>query len=221
MRTEIISKSYIWKSFENKSGETLYITGHSKGGALATGATVDFEKKFKGKIVTYTFEAARFFTANGINNKDDESDINNKPLLDKIWRFEYLYDVVPHVPLGKITQDYLLKYKKDHEFIVELLERGFSLPKDWIENNNITFVPAGKLKYVGIVDGKLEDQQQPDISDQDHYRKRFIASLEKMKNNLFHLKDFVIKQHSNCYLYYLEAKTTNASLNPEDQPRCF
>jgi hypothetical protein len=35
-----------------------------------------------------------------------------------------------------------------------------------------------------------------------------------MGNNLLHLKDFVINQHSKCYLYFLEAKITNA---PSDE----
>lgn len=93
-----------WKSFiQNPSGKTLYLTGHSKGGALATGATADYAK-FNRKIVTYTFEAARFFTANGVKS--------NSSNLSKIWRFEYQYDLVPHAPLGEVTYNYLIKERK-------------------------------------------------------------------------------------------------------------
>src|SRR5690606_28540051 len=101
--TEKIKKSDIWESLvRNPEGKTLYLTGHSKGGALATGATADYDD-FKGPVVTYIFEAARFFTADGVNY--------NKPKLDGIWRFEYQHDIVPHVPLGKVTHEYLLELK--------------------------------------------------------------------------------------------------------------
>ena len=94
--TEKIKETNNWKSFiQNPSGKTLYLTGHSKGGALATGATADYESDYNGKIVTYTFEAARFFTAAGVES--------NRPILKKIWRFEYQYDLVPHAPLGEVT----------------------------------------------------------------------------------------------------------------------
>lgn len=207
LKKEILKDEKIWQPFfNNPSGKTLYITGHSKGGALATGATVDFAESFKDKtskpeIVTYTFEAARFFTAMGEND--------NKPLLDTIWRFEYQYDIVPHVPLGKVTYDFLLQHKDEmlYKTLLNLMRTVFNLPEDWLERNNINFVSAGKLAYVGK-DRKLNFDQP----DSDHYKNRLSESLIEMGKNLIHIKSFVIDQHSECYLAYLKTKVTNSSL---------
>ncbi len=204
-----IRKSDIWESFiRNPEGKTLYLTGHSKGGALATGATADYDD-FKGPVVTYIFEAARFFTADGVNY--------NKPRLDGIWRFEYQYDIVPHVPLGKVTQEYLLELgSKTGMFaapVNRFLERiGLSL--DTIKNNNINFVPVGQLAYV-------DSQNQLRINDDRcygcsaYYRTRFKEALTKNAHEtLFdfsrHQMDrnhdpfhFVNEQHSYGYLEFL------------------
>jgi len=205
LKEKILSDQNIWQPFVNNPNrkKTLYITGHSKGGALATGAVVDFAKFFEDKtskpqkIVTYTFEAARFFTAMG--------ESANKQLLDTIWRFEYQYDIVPHVPLGKVTYDFLLQHKDELSYRISLnvIKEAFDLPEDWLQRNNINFVPAGKLMYVGA-DGGLNFVQPDD----DHYKNRFFESLEEMGKNIMDIKDFVINQHSKCYLDYLKAKVT-------------
>lgn len=56
LRSKILQNPTIWQPFANQAEGTLYLTGHSKGGALATGATVDFRQSdFSGDVVTYTF----------------------------------------------------------------------------------------------------------------------------------------------------------------------
>ncbi|WMJ08020.1 Mbeg1-like protein [Nitrosomonas sp. sh817] len=65
LRNKILQDQKIWQPFKNQAQGTLYLTGHSKGGALATGATVDFREDFTGEVITYTFAAPRFFTARG------------------------------------------------------------------------------------------------------------------------------------------------------------
>jgi len=207
LKEKILSDQKIWKPFvNNPDNKTLYITGHSKGGALATGATVDFAEFFEDKtskpeIVTYTFEAARFFTAMG--------ESNNRLLLDTIWRFEYQYDIVPHVPLGKVTYDFLLQHRDElrYRILLDLIKRVFDLPEDWLERNNINFVPAGKLMYVGK-DGQLNFVQPDD----EHYKNRLFKSLEEMTKSIGDIKNFVINQHSKCYLGYLKAKVTGVSI---------
>jgi hypothetical protein len=78
----------------------LYITGHSKGGALATLAAIDL---LGGDIipVVYTFAAAKALTVDGANRYADA--------VKNIWRFEHQYDIVPSAPPDK-TVNPLLPY---------------------------------------------------------------------------------------------------------------
>lgn len=201
LRNEINKDKTIWQPFiGNPSNKILYITGHSKGGALAAGATVEFAEIFKGEIVTYTFEAPRFFTAEG---KD-----MNQALLKNLWRFEYQYDLVPHVPLGKVTYDLLLK--EENQKYVAVLAWLLNFPPDWkskIEKNNINFVPVGKLMYA---EDKKTLVKQPDEKNGSFYEERFIASLKEIGLHIFRLdvKEFVLDQHSTQYLSCLRTVAT-------------
>ncbi|MCO6428011.1 lipase family protein [Nitrosomonas communis] len=232
--TEKIKNSEIWKSLlENPSRKTLYLTGHSKGGALAAGATVDYQNDFS-QIETYTFEAARFFTAQGEND--------HKSQLDRLQRFEYQYDIVPHLPLGKVTYDFMLKNVR----YITLLESIFSIPnnekiKNWIEKvktNNINFVPVGQLIYVGS-DNKCYKQSDK-IDPHEYYRKRFMESVEKNGSktlndfieNIFEKSksifapekieahsplSFLIDQHNEGHLRFLKNAVENISKDKEEK----
>lgn len=215
-----IKAGKIWPHLKDQSNNILYITGHSKGGALATGATVDLHSEFE-NIETYTFEAARFFTSKGVNN--------HKSVLDgKIWRFEYQYDIVPHVPLGKVTYDFLLENKR---FLDYFGEKFFpeNLNKDWldwlakVENNNINFVPAGRLAYVDGDDNvSVFSGKQPDQIDLKYYRTRFAKSLGMTAMTIFSdIGQFVKEQHSDCYLGYLKAKAINIPITTELSENCI
>lgn len=194
-----IINSPLWRSLKNQENKTLYITGHSKGGALATGATIDFNEEFSGRKVIYTFEAARFFTAEAVK---DEA---NKPLLNRIWRFEYQNDLVPHVPLGQITYDYLKDLEKEYEKIFKWLTKELNLPSDWLERNNINFLSAGKLAYVD--DEKNEpNRTQPDLMNHDYYKDRTWNSIKATFWHIPHPVEYAIAQHSECYLDYLKAR---------------
>ena len=195
MRMRITQNTNIWQQFAKQSGKTLYITGHSKGGALAQGAAVDFSKDFKGNIITYTFEAPRFFTAKG---KADSQELTGH-----IWRFEYQYDPVPQVPLGKVTNDALLS-------IVDKLKLPETLSK-LLVNNNINFVPVGKLMFVGD-DGK--PVEQPDQKDRFFYAKRLTAIYQKVHDTDVKKRvTFLAEQHGN-YFSFLETQATGHTNPP-------
>jgi hypothetical protein len=71
----------------------LYVTGHSKGGALATLAALDLPSLVGSDIVpvVYTFAGAKVLTADGAERYADA--------VKGMWRFEHEDDIVPYVPL--------------------------------------------------------------------------------------------------------------------------
>ena len=187
--TNIIrEQSEIWRSLNSNLSSKIYLTGHSKGGALATGATIDYADLLGERITTYTFEAARFFTAevvNGTNNNNSDPIVaRNKDRLKKILRFEYQYDIVPHVPLGQVTYQYLKELKEnsnkdfstrmEYRAINNLLELfGFSYKE--IESNNINFLSAGKLAYVNI-SNELNCDNRDDMNYEDRFKKSVLEN---------------------------------------------
>ena len=210
-----IRQNSLWRSHESQMDKTLYITGHSKGGAMATGAAVDLNGIFRGKKVTYTFEAARFFTPKGQQGE------SKKSILDKIWRFEYQYDIVPHLPLGQVTRDYLIEKKRKHPDFFEFITLIFRLEPDWLETNNFNFVSSGKLAYV---DGKGDWNDHTEKSkNEDYYRNRAWESIENTAKLRLHPVNYVIDQHSECYLEYLRIKTIGVDLkaNLRDKKYCL
>ena len=74
-----------------KSGKPVFVTGHSKGGALASLASIRLlrEEKIKPAAV-YTYGSAR-------PGDDPFADSYDK-LISENWRFENTDDIVPHLP---------------------------------------------------------------------------------------------------------------------------
>jgi hypothetical protein len=73
-------------------GQPLFVTGHSKGGALATLAGLDLadEVPTDQKVVVYTFAAAKALSKHGAALVADRT--------KEFWRFEYDGDIVPSLP---------------------------------------------------------------------------------------------------------------------------
>jgi len=128
----------------------IYITGHSKGGALATlmgQFIISKNKKLKRKISVVTFGSPR------VGNKEFSSDydINH-------YRYESFWDIVPHLPFSeqecllceKLSVDHMLKdfmkltpyvhvgksriFKKKRKDLVE----ENRLDKDMLKNKDIS-----------------------------------------------------------------------------------
>ena len=96
LRDHLMGKDSKFRTFASSLHGTasprLYITGHSKGGALATLATLDLHDLLGGDIapVTYTFAGAKALTADAATQHSDA--------FKDMWRFEHQDDIVPDVP---------------------------------------------------------------------------------------------------------------------------
>jgi hypothetical protein len=102
LRAHLIAKECVptdcskFLSFASRLHDTaslrLYVTGHSKGGALATLAALDLPSLVGGDIVpvVYTFAGAKVLTADGAEHYGHA--------VKDMWRFEHEYDIVPSAP---------------------------------------------------------------------------------------------------------------------------
>ncbi|HMK90744.1 MAG TPA: hypothetical protein VK446_14080 [Methylocystis sp.] len=90
--TDKCSHLFAWAADAKAAGKPLFVTGHSKGGALATLAAVDLPKDLPDApaLKVYTFAAAKAFSNGGAAEIAEAT--------KGFWRFEHFGDVVPSVP---------------------------------------------------------------------------------------------------------------------------
>jgi hypothetical protein len=79
-----------WRASGKLAGKKLYVTGHSKGGAMAVVGTALLARQQFEPTAIYTFAAPR------AGDTGFASDYVQKGHVT--WRYENRYDVVPHVP---------------------------------------------------------------------------------------------------------------------------
>ncbi len=98
---ELLAVLAKWNSAGALKGKSIYVTGHSKGGAMAIIAAIHlFNAGYKPKAV-YTFAAAR------AGDSDFQQAYGGKNI--ETWRYENRFDIVPHLPPnsadGALLQD--------------------------------------------------------------------------------------------------------------------
>lgn len=129
---------------ELDKSNTLLITGHSKGAALATLAAFDIATgnapihKNTDKIHIYTFEGPRVFDKIGADEYNNVIKANH-------WRHEFNNDIVPHLPPGEDLPE-------DKKKMLSHLGAILGLDLKNLENKQYQHV--GQLKYLDEIDNK-------------------------------------------------------------------
>jgi hypothetical protein len=113
-------------------GKPLYITGHSKGGAMADLAAVRFALAGISNTVC-TFAAAH------PGNSDFTKFFNGLEVIDSTTRYEYADDIVPHLPPGLALRHALSTIDKFTKFTDELATKAAE---------DIDFAPVGTLRFI-------------------------------------------------------------------------
>jgi len=145
--------------------KSLYITGHSKGGALAFLAAYRLFASGFSSAATYTFAAPRA----GDAGFAALFDVNLKP---KTWRIEYRDDIVPHLPPHTGAWTVFLKgfklvslkgpfeipqfdprFNRLVERIEKLKEQGFA-----------NYTSAGTLVFINWDDPPKGESDSPDLT---------------------------------------------------------
>jgi hypothetical protein len=129
-----------------KSSKKIVVTGYSKGGGLAPIATMYLDKKYVKRTQIMTFEAPRCGDGEfkkGLEKRLGVSIFSGK---EKIIRYEYQDDIVPHVPPTKE----LLPYLEAIPLINEMLKKYNT--KDW------NYKHVGTLRFINWDDIEQEVQ---------------------------------------------------------------
>jgi len=152
----------------NKAQTALYMTGHSKGGAMAPLAALKWQAQTAAVPVVVTFSAPR-------SGNDDYAAACNKVLTD-YKRFEALDDIVPHLP--------------PHIALIPLLNAATDSRFDDLDDYN--YQSAGQLYYVDPT-GKIESPISGSLADHVLRLKRFGHLAEVIFEGEF---DQIVHEHS-------------------------
>jgi hypothetical protein len=177
----------LWKDASNeiqrqvalgKGQTTLYMTGHSKGGAMAALACLKWLQETGASTIVTTFAAPR------AGNDDFAAAINKT--IPNFSRFEYGNDIVPHLP--------------PHITLIPLLTAATGSRFDDLEDYN--YQSAGQLFYVDQA-GQIETPQAGSLADHVLRLKRFGSLAETIFEGDF---DQIVHDHSiDCGSGYQQA----------------
>jgi hypothetical protein len=152
----------------NKDPTTLYVTGHSKGGAMAALASLKWLQEMDGRPVVTTFAAPR------AGNDEFAAAVNK--MIPNFSRFEYGNDIVPHLP--------------PHIALIPLLTAAAESRFDDHEDYN--YQSAGQLFYVDETE-KIETPSAGRLADHVLRLKRFGHLAETIFEGDF---DQIVSDHS-------------------------
>lgn len=124
--------------------KTIYITGHSKGGAMAALAAWRLQKKYPGRVKVRTFAAARVGDVAFAN-------AYNAAVPDHV-RYEFAGDIVPHLPMPNAQ--------------LSALVAPFALPPAALETAG--YGTLGKLRYIRA-NGTIVDDSPALAAQRDAY----------------------------------------------------
>lgn len=113
-------------------GQPLYITGHSKGGAVAALAAMRLDGVGLKPAAIITFGSAR------PGGEDFAAAYDAR--FAKHWRFEHQNDIVPHAPLGKLRLPFLAQLNETSLFA--------GLAKFAAQPFGFAYAPVGKLCFI-------------------------------------------------------------------------
>lgn len=160
----------------------FYITGHSKGGAIAIIAAIKFLEggtnwpiKNQPNAI-YTFSAPRPFTANDTRDYVDKYGSNLKALLS---RLEYKIDLVPLMPPDQVFYEHITSNK-----FTDLINNFVPLPKA-----SALFIPynsfdLGRLFYVDVNNDLYEIESDEQNQNNQAKRRKEIFSAYSFGNLL-------------------------------------
>jgi hypothetical protein len=162
----------------NKGPTTLYITGHSKGGAMTPLAAMKWLQETDGMPVVVTFAAPR-------SGNDDFAAACNK-MIPNFKRFESRNDIVPHIP--------------PHLTLIPLLNAATDSRFDDLQDYN--YQSVGQLFYVDAA-GNIESPISGSLADHVLRLKRFGSLAEVIVEGNF---DEIVGDHSiDCGSGYQQA----------------
>lgn len=145
--------TFIQSKMDKGNSHPLYITGHSKGGAIATLAVLDIHGIIGDDIkpIAYTFEAAKSLTSSAAAGAAGKT--------EGLWRFELEGDIVPLLPAdGTIIFFPGLAYSPVGH--LAYFEQG---PPPHYSTTGTKTLPEDKRKAINFVASLKDSFAKPDV----------------------------------------------------------